>query len=284
MDPPGLNKEARMALARLLRELELALTADMLTLIGPIRTGVERKVRDALESLDPRQERLAVILNTNGGIVEVAERMVNIIRHHYNEVTFIIPDVAMSAGTVFAMSGDAIMMDYFSCLGPIDPQVVRDEKLVPALSYLVQYDRLIQKASEGKLTDAEFAILRGFDQAELHQFEMARQLSTSLLVKWLANYKFKDWTVTETAKRAVTQADREKRAQAIADGLMDGTRWCSHGRGIPMKVLRDDLNLRIDDYSTDRNLSILVRQYYELALDFMGKNGLVHLAHSREYL
>jgi hypothetical protein len=107
--------------------------------------------------------------------------MVNVIRHFYDEVVFIVPDVALSAGTVFVMSGDEILMDYYSCLGPIDPQVERDGKLVPALSYLVQYDRLIDKATAGTLTNAEFAILNKHDLAELHQFEMARDLSISLL-------------------------------------------------------------------------------------------------------
>ena len=48
--------------------------------------------------------------------MEVTERMVNIIRHFYEEVVFIVPDVALSAGTIFVMSGDEIMMDYYSCL------------------------------------------------------------------------------------------------------------------------------------------------------------------------
>ena len=50
------------------------------------------------------------------------ERTVGIIRQHYFQVDFIIPDKAMSAGTVCALSGDNIYMDYYSQLGPIDPQ------------------------------------------------------------------------------------------------------------------------------------------------------------------
>jgi len=171
--------EARTALNGLLASLETELDADGLTLVGPIQAGVEDKVRTALEAVGDRRKKLGVILHTGGGLVEVTERMVNIIRHFYDEVVFIVPDVALSAGTVFVMSGDEIMMDYYSCLGPIDPQVERDGKLVPALSYLVQYDRLIAKAAAGTLTNAEFAILSKHDLAELHQFEMARDLSIS---------------------------------------------------------------------------------------------------------
>jgi hypothetical protein len=225
-----------------------------------------------------------VVLHTGGGLVEVVERMTDIIRHHYREVVFVVPDVALSAGTVFVMAGDAIMMDYYSCLGPIDPQVVREGKFVPALSYLEQYDRLIARAAAGQLTNAEFAILSRFDLAELHQFEMARDLSISLLVKWLRKFKFKDWHTSTSRGVAIDDSERERRAKEIARALMDNTRWGSHSRGIPMKVLREELKLKIDDFGADAELHALIRGYYDLAVDYMLRNEIAHLAHSRVYL
>ena len=44
----------------------------------------------------------------------------------------------MSAGTIFALSADTILMNYFSALGPIDPQIEKDGKSASALSYLIQ--------------------------------------------------------------------------------------------------------------------------------------------------
>ena len=115
-------------MSSLTSDLETTLAADVLGIFGPIVTGVEHRVRTAIEQLPARREKLAVVLQTPGGSIEVTERIVNVIRKHYKEVTFIIPDVALSAGTILVMSGDAIMMDYFSCLGPID----QDERTVPA--------------------------------------------------------------------------------------------------------------------------------------------------------
>ena len=107
-----------------------------------------------------------------------------VLRQHYQEVKFIIPDRAMSAGTVFAMSGDEILMDYHSCLGPIDPQLPRDDRWVPALSYLAQYKHLIKKSLEERLSTAELVLLEKLDLAELHQFELQRDLSIELLKQW----------------------------------------------------------------------------------------------------
>ena len=206
--------------------------------------------------------------------------MVNTIRHHYADITMIVPNRAMSAGTVFAMSGDRIMMDYFSCLGPIDPQIERNGKLVPALSYLVQFERLKERSQNGEITTAEMVLLQQLDLAELHSFEEARELSNTLLKEWLAKYKFKDWAQTETRKLPITLEMREERALEVAQKLMDHQKWHSHGRPIPMEVLRRELNLRIDDFGTDSDLSKFIREYYEFLNDYMTKIGAFGVVHT----
>ena len=159
-----------------------------------------------MDLLRCKKSSVAVILDTPGGVVEVVERMVTALRSLYDGVTVIVPDRAMSAGTILALSADRIMMDHLSCLGPIDPQIEKDGRLVPALSYLNQYERLNEKAQEGVLTTAEYALLNKLDLGELYQFEQARELSQDLLIKWLSQYKFKNWTRTETKQEPVTEA------------------------------------------------------------------------------
>ena len=105
---------------------------------------------------------------------------------YYEEVNFIVPDYAFSAGTIFCMSGDDIYMDYFSVLGPIDPQVQNKEgNWVAALGYLDKVNELIEKAKKNELTQAEFIILKDFDLAELKGYEQAKELTIALLKKWL---------------------------------------------------------------------------------------------------
>lgn len=257
------------------------LKADVMTIRGSIWTGLENAVRDTVElGKSPESKKLAIILDTDGGIIEVVERMVKVIRHHYAEVVMIIPDAAMSAGTVFAMSGDSIMMDYFSCLGPIDPQLRKDGRFVPALSYLVQYERLKNAARAGELTTIEVALAQQLDLAELHRFEEARELSVSLLKEWLAKYKFKNWTKTQARGQEVTTGMRTERAEEIARELMDHQKWHSHGRPICMNVLRNDLKLQIDDLNDIPELNRAVKHYYSFLCDYMAKmnmNCAVHI-------
>lgn len=269
-------------------QLEKMLDADVVAAVGPIRTGAEHSLRDAINSLseEDRRPRIAVILQTGGGVVEVVERMVDVLRNKYDEVEFYVLDVALSAGTIFVMSGDAIHMNSFSRLGPIDPQIVRDGKLVPAVSYLAQFDRFIEKSRKGELSEAELGLLMKLDLAELHQFEQARNLAITLLKKWLTTYKFKNWDETETNKTVVTEEMKRKRAEEIAMVLSNNELWHSHGRGISMETLRNTLKLRIDDFDQNEKLSTTLLSYFSLLNDYVHKifSGESMIFHTREYL
>ena len=55
------------------------------------------------------------------------------------------------------MSGDNIYMNYYSALGPVDPQVQnKDGKLVAALGYLDKINDLLSKAQNNTISQAEF--------------------------------------------------------------------------------------------------------------------------------
>jgi membrane-bound ClpP family serine protease len=173
-EPSSANKFVEDQLDNRLQTLEDKFTAHAVTFCGPILFGVDDLLRTAVEerhARPPGRNKLIVLLTTTGGYIEVVQRMVDTLRHHYSVVDFIVPNHAFSAGTVFVMSGDAIHMDYYSRLGPIDPQVeAQSGKMVPALGYLEKYRKLIEKAQNGEITTAEVTLLvDGFDQAELYQ-------------------------------------------------------------------------------------------------------------------
>jgi len=190
----------------------------------------------------------------------------------------------MSAGTILVMSGDSIYMDYASMLGPIDPQIqTSNGNWVPALGYLEQYERLVEKANEGTLTSAELSyMIESFNPAELYQYEQERELSIALLEEWLAKYKFKNWRRTEGRGAKVTAQMRKDRAADIARKLNETNHWHSHSRGIPMEVLRRDLKLLVDDFQEDSRLGSVVPGYHHLLKDYALKRGDVVVLHTRE--
>lgn len=280
------NQSVEKRLDELVDAIEVQMDADVLSHVGSIYYGTDDFIREFVESRSPKRDRLAVILETTGGYIEVVQRIADTFRHHYKFVEFVVPNYAMSAGTVLVMSGDAIHMDYYSVLSPIDPQIERDfpdgRRFVPAVSYLKKYDELIEKSRKKELTTAEIAFLvEKFDPAELHAFEQARQLSITLLTDWLARYKFKDWNKTETRGVPVTPEMKIDRAEAIAKKLNDIDRWHVHGRGISMQVLREDLGLLIDDFGKNRELNDAIKGYYNPMKDYMSVRGVQGSLHAK---
>jgi ClpP class serine protease len=64
-----------------------------------------------------------LILHTPGGMVLAAMQIARAVNAHPAKVTVHVPVYAMSGGTLIALAADEIVMDTFSVLGPIDPQL-----------------------------------------------------------------------------------------------------------------------------------------------------------------
>ena len=269
-----------------LKAIEAHLDADVLVYygdLGPLPANVFLNLVEELQKDANKHDKLYVVLTTNGGSAEMVERYVNILRRHYTEISFIVPDYAYSAGTIFCMSGDSIYMDYFSVLGPIDPQVPNKEgKYIAALGYLDKVNEFIAKASAGVLTNAELIWLKEIDLGELRSFEQARDLTIDLLKKWLVNYKFKNWNNHKNGN-PVTPQEKQQRAEDIAKELSNNNTWKSHGKGITISEL-SSLKLRIEDYSNDLVLRPLVRDYYNTMDEYVRTHKLGLFIHDRVFI
>lgn len=65
---------------------------------------------------------LDLVLHTPGDSPAAAEAIVNCLRAKFgNDIRVIVPQLAMSAGTMIACSAKQIIMGKQSSLGPIDP-------------------------------------------------------------------------------------------------------------------------------------------------------------------
>jgi hypothetical protein len=260
-------KAANMALAQ-------ALKAQVLLFRSPLLMNVDDAVRDCIEDLvdlemkeGERKHKLCVVMETNGGYIEVVERIYRVFRQHYKEVVFVIPNFAYSAGTVLVLSGDEIYMDYYSVLGPIDPQIHGEDgnSSVPGIGYLVKFNQLIQAINsdpDGSKTRAEMAyLINKFDPAKLFFIEQAKDHAIELLKEWLPKHKFKDWTKTDTRGLDVDEQMKKDRASMIAETLGNPARWHSHGRGIGIRDLEsDEIKLVIRNFSERKELEICIKE------------------------
>jgi len=286
-----LDETVKSAVTGRLVDLEKQLGGDVAFYYGLIDVGALKLFRDFIEKMAAvsicSRRSLFLFLNSPGGSAEAAEKMVEIVRHHYKEVSFVVPDVALSAGTILCMSGDQILMDYSSSLGPIDPQVWNGKEWVPAFGYLDKVEQLLEKAAKGQLSNAEFLVLQNQDLALLSRYEQARDLTVTLLKKWLVEFKFRDWathgTNPQKKGKQVTKEEKQERAEEIAKLLGNNKLWHSHGRMIGTGTLTSVLRLRVNDYSADTVLRPMIRSYNDLLTEYVARQGYKVFMHSREY-
>lgn len=215
-----------------------------------IQSNDDLPFSELVNSISSHSQEIDVIIVTPGGRGEQVTRFVDKLRPRFLNVTFIIPDVAMSAGTIFAMSGDEIIMTNNSYIGPIDPQVPnREGRFVPAQGILSLVQDIQKRGQElvlrGQNPDwTDLQILRNIDPKEIGQAIGASKFSVELVENYLFNYKFKTWT-THSNGTVVTVEDKRRRANEIANQLCDHSLWKSHGRGITREVAWETCSLKI---------------------------------------
>lgn len=67
--------------------------------------------------------QISLVLNTNGGNLPSARAIVKIIRQFSEKLMVIVPERAMSAGTMITIGADEIVMTQQATLGPLDPSI-----------------------------------------------------------------------------------------------------------------------------------------------------------------
>lgn len=217
---------------------------------------------DQLNNL--KGKSIDVILETPGGVAEAVEDMVRLLRNKYEHIGIIIPGTAKSAGTIFSMAGDEILMGDTSALGPIDAQIISSNKRFSADAFLEGLEKIkADVLATGKLNPAYIPILQNISPGEIQHCENAQNFSKKLVTQWLSAYKFKYWAKHTSSGLDVTQEEKEQRAKQIADKLCKHSDWLTHCRSIPLKEL-EGMGLKITDYSKLTELNDAITRYYTL--------------------
>ena len=264
-----LDTERKRMLARI-SELRggrdiLAFTAD---LSAPAATPVMidhtdiPAVQDQLEGMSG--DGIDIVLETPGGLGEVVEDIVKLIRARYESVGMIVPGCAKGAGTIFAMAGDEILMGRSSSLGPIDGQLqLASGKWSLADAFLEGFAKIREEAENRKhLTPAYIPILQNIPPGEIQKCENVRAFSRHLVAGWLADYKFKLWN-KHSDGRPVTVEERRNRAEEVAASLCARSQWLTHDRSIKIDDL-EKIRVKITNYDHDAELCDAITRYYAL--------------------
>lgn len=69
-------------------------------------------------------DEVDVLIHSAGGDALTAWKLMSLLRERFKRVDVLVPYIAFSAATIFALGADEIVMHPHASLGPIDPQVV----------------------------------------------------------------------------------------------------------------------------------------------------------------
>lgn len=277
---PQLVEERRKALCQIAtmrggRDI-LVISAD-LTKNAPIQIEYTDLLPVSDLISDMHGKEIDIILETPGGFAEVVEDIVRIIRNKYEKVGIIIPGYAKSAGTIFAMAGDEILMGITSALGPIDGQIMFQGKRFSADAFLKGLKAIKDEVEEtGKLNKAYIPILQSMSPGEIQHCNNVQNFAKDLVTRWLKNYKFKYWTEHDSTKKPVTDIEREERAKKISEDLSSQSKWFSHGRSLRKEDM-EDIRIKITDYSLDQKLNDAITRYYTLLRMTFESTGIYKL-------
>jgi len=227
-------------------------------------------IKDQLDNL--HGDKLDLIIETPGGSGEVAEDIVKLLRNKYKDVAVIIPGWAKSAGTIIAMSGNEILMEPNSALGPIDAQLTWQGKTFSAQALLDGLDKTKEEVEKtGTLNKAYIPILQGMSLGEIENARNSLAFAKVLVTEWLKEYKFKNWDKHSSDGRIVTIEEKELRANEIAEKLCDHKLWKTHGRSIKINDL-EEMRVKVTDYSGDAELYDAINRYSTLLQMFFATN------------
>ena len=180
-----------------------------------------------------------MILHTPGGNPTATEGIVKYLHKKFgNEIRVIVPQMAMSAGTMLACSAKTIIMGAHSCLGPIDPQFGG----TPAYNIVAEFreaknDILANPASKEywKLQ------LEKYPPAFLYAVIDAIRLSDTLVSEWLKDYMFVD----------IPSDEVEKRIKTVTEILNSNNK--SHSRHFSFDFCKD-IGLNVDALENNQDL------------------------------
>ena len=187
-------------------------------------------------------KELDLILHTPGGEVAATESIINYIKSKFPKVRVIVPQLAMSGGTMIACVGNEIIMGNHSSLGPVDPQFGN----MPAHGVIEEFNRAHTEIKEdtSKLAVWQF-ILQKYNPSFIGECIKAVDWSRQILEQNLKDRMGK----------------KPSEVKKISDELCDHSVSLSHARHLNKEKCKE-IGLNIVDLETDQKLQDLILSYH----------------------
>jgi enoyl-CoA hydratase/carnithine racemase len=219
---------------------------------------------------------LDLIIHTPGGEIAATESIVDYLRKIFGtDIRAIVPQLAMSGGTMIACACRSIVMGKQSSLGPIDPQLGG----LPAHGILEEFEKAFEmcKADRARV-DLWQPIIARYSPTLIGECEKAIAWSEEMAKEWLISGMLKD----------------DKDAAAIAGGIVkelgNHALTKSHARHLSAARCRE-IGLKIEMMEDDQKLQDAVLSVHHACMHTFSStpafklienhNGKAHILHAQ---
>lgn len=186
-----------------------------------------------------RTKGLDLVLHTPGGAIAATEALAHYLRQMFGrDIRAIVPQIAMSAGTMLSLSCKSVIMGKQSSLGPIDPQIHGIPADVVVTEFKRAYEEIKQDAAKAHVWAP---ILSRYAPSFLTQCEYA--------VEWSKQF------VSEVLQFNMlsARADRKQVADGIVAALSSAALNKAHNKHIHADQLKN-LGVAVEDLERDNDL------------------------------
>lgn len=200
-------------------------------------------IENMLRSIEIHDDNLDLLLHTPGGSPEAAANIIRVCRSYSKKFRIIVPNAAMSAGTLIAMGSDEIIMSDTSKLGPIDPQMIfiQDKGIAimrPAKSFIDAYIDLINSARHAAATK----------QPATPFLHLLDRQDPSWIIECLRARQATENLAKEQLKANMLKAKNEEEIAAVVQKFFEVGDKNTHGRSIsPDEAVKFGLMIKKED-------------------------------------
>ncbi len=179
-----------------------------------------------------REKGLDLILHTPGGAIAPTESIVYYLKKLFgSDIRVFVPQIAMSAGTMIALSAKEIVMGKQSNLGPIDPQFGG----MSCAGIIEEFETASEAVrNDPKMANVWAPIIGKYHPTFIGDCKKAIAWSESIAKKWLKENMFSEYE------------DSEDRAKKVLETLSSHDKTYSHSRHIHIDELKS-LGLKITE-------------------------------------
>ena len=223
------------------RPLIVYATSTRANVGAQIASDTVREFIDQLEKVPAEVTEIDVLIHSAGGDALAAWKLMSVLRERFSKVHVLVPFMAFSAATIFALGADEIVMHPHASLGPIDPQITMTladgkqrqfafEDVGAFLRFLGEEIGITEQTHLTTIVDKLFSVV---DPVNVGAAKRASELATDVGERLLRMH--------------MTGPDEKGRARIIAEGLNKS--FFAHGDAVS-RTRAKELELRIAEADT----------------------------------